>query len=207
MKHLYLAAWAFLAGIAATSCSSASDAHVADPAIEANPALSSIMTRSSVRAYTEQAISNDTIEALLRAAMAAPTAVNSQPWHFVVVTDRARLDSIAATLPNAERMLNHAPLAIAVCGNESRFLQGDGREYWVQDCSAATENLLLAAHALGLGAVWCGIYPIADRVADARRALLLPDSITPLCIVPIGHPADEPIVKDKWDISKITYLN
>ena len=207
MKHLYLAALAVLAGIAATSCSSAPDDHVADPAVEANPTLSSIMTRSSVRAYSDQAISHDTIEAILRAAMAAPTAVNSQPWHFVVVTDRARLDSIAATLPNAERMLKHAPLAIAVCGNENRFLQGDGREYWVQDCSAATENLLLAAHSLGLGAVWCGIYPIADRVAEARRALLLPDSITPLCIVPIGHPADKPNVKDKWDISKITYLN
>ena len=207
MKHLYLAALAFLAGIAATSCSSAPDDPIADPAVEANPALFSIMTRSSVRAYTDQAISNDTIEAILRAAMAAPTAVNSQPWHFVVVTDRARLDSIAATLPNAERMLNQAPLAIAVCGNENRFLQGEGREYWVQDCSAATENLLLAAHALGLGAVWCGIYPIADRVADARRALLLPDSITPLCIVPIGHTADKPNVKDKWDISKISYLN
>ena len=207
MKHRYLAALAFLAGIAATSCSSAPDDPIADPAVEANPALFSIMTRSSVRAYTDQAISNDTIEAILRAAMAAPTAVNSQPWHFVVVTDRARLDSIAATLPNAERMLNQTPLAIAVCGNENRFLQGEGREYWVQDCSAATENLLLAAHALGLGAVWCGIYPIADRVADARRALLLPDSITPLCIVPIGHPADKPNVKDKWDISKISYLN
>ena len=72
---------------------------------------------------------------------------------------------------------------------------------------ANTENLLLAAHALGLGAVWCGIYPISDRVADARKALLLPDSITPLCIVPIGYPADEPNVKDKWDTAKITYLN
>lgn len=207
MKHLSLSAFALVALIAAVSCSSAPDDPVADPAVEANPALFSIMTRSSVRAYTDQAIPNDTIEAILRAAMAAPTAVNSQPWHFVVVTDRARLDSIAAKLPNAERMLNHAPLAIAVCGDESRFLQGEGREYWVQDCSAATENLLLAAHALGLGAVWCGIYPISDRVADARKALLLPDSITPLCIVPIGYPADEPNVKDKWDTAKITYLN
>lgn len=114
--------------------------------------VENIMTRTSIRNYTNQKVSADTIETLLRAGMAAPTAVNKQPWHFVVVIDQEKLEGLATANPNAG-MAKKAPLAIVVCGDMKKTLEGGGRAFWIQDCSAATENILLAAHALGLGAV------------------------------------------------------
>ena len=114
--------------------------------------VENIMTRTSIRNYTNQKVSADTIETLLRAGMAAPTAVNKQPWHFVVVIDQEKLEALATANPNAG-MAKKAPLAIVVCGDMKKTLEGGGRAFWIQDCSAATENILLAAHALGLGAV------------------------------------------------------
>lgn len=171
-----------------------------------NSAIENIMTRSSVRSYTAEAVSDSTVNTLLRAAMAAPTAMDKRPWHFVVVSDTARLSAIATAMPNA-KMAASAPLAIVVCGNMSKADSDPvGQQYWIQDCSAATENLLLAAHALDLGAVWCGVTPIAERVADTRRIVNLPDSLVPLGIVVIGHPEGTPRVKDKWNPNDVTYL-
>lgn len=167
--------------------------------------IQNIMTRTSVRAYTDQAIGKDTIEAILKAGMAAPTAVNAQPWHFVAVTNRAILDSLATSNPNA-RMLHQAPLAIVVCGDITKTLEGKGREFWIQDCSAATENILLAAHAYGLGAVWTAAYPIDDRMASISTTLQLPETIVPLCAIIIGHPAENPEPKDKWKEENVTYI-
>ena len=167
--------------------------------------IQNIMTRTSVRAYTDQAIGKDTIEAILKAGMAAPTAVNAQPWHFVAVTNRAILDSLATSNPNA-RMLHQAPLAIVVCGDITKTLEGKGREFWIQDCSAATENILLAAHAYGLGAVWTAAYPIDDRMASISTTLQLPETIVPLCAIIIGHPAENPKPKDKWKEENVTYI-
>lgn len=167
--------------------------------------IQNIMTRTSVRAYTDQAIGKDTIEAILKAGMAAPTAVNAQPWHFVAVTNRAILDSLATSNPNA-RMLHQAPLAIVVCGDITKTLEGKGREFWIQDCSAATENILLAAHAYGLGAVWTAAYPIDDRIASISTTLQLPETIVPLCAIIIGHPAENPEPKDKWKEENVTYI-
>ena len=170
-----------------------------------NSPIENIMTRTSVRQYdSERTISSDTVEILLRAAMAAPTAVNKQPWQFVVLDEREAIDSLCTYLPYA-KMLEHAPLAIVTCGDLTKAIEGEGETYWIQDVSAATENLLLAAHALGLGAVWTGVYPISDRVKGVQKALGMPDSIVPLAVVPVGYPAMDQSPKDKWDSAKVHY--
>lgn len=167
-------------------------------------AIENIMTRTSVRAYTDQPIEKETVDTLLRAAMAAPTAGNKQPWRFVVVDDRKLLDYIGEHNPTMT-MAKHAPLAVVMCGDPDATFPGEGRDYWVQDVSAATENLLLAAHALGLGAVWCGIYPMSERVADFSQLLKLPDNIVPMACVVIGYPSASPTPKDKWNPDNVRY--
>lgn len=167
-----------------------------------NTALENILTRSSVRAYTDQAISDAQIDTLMRAAMSAPTAVNKQPWQFLVITDRAILDSIASNFKNIH-MAQHAPLAIVVCGDLDKALEGDAQSYWIQDCSAATENILLAAHGMGLGAVWCGIYPIQQRVDLLRDMLSIPSNLIPLNVIPVGYPKAPQNPKDKYDAARI----
>lgn len=162
-----------------------------------NAVIENIMTRTSVRAYNGEPITDEQIETLLRAGMAAPSAVNKQPWKFVVVKNRELLKQIADSLPNA-RMSVNAACAIAVCGDMTKTLDGVGREFWIHDCSAATQNILLAAHALGLGAVWTGIYPNIDRNKVAQDLLQLPETQLVLCIIPIGWPAENPTPKDKW---------
>lgn len=166
--------------------------------------VENIMTRTSIRSYTEQTVSADTIETLLRAGMAAPTAVNKQPWHFVVVNKKEKLTELAATNPYG-KMLENAPLAIVVCGDMSKVLEGNASAFWVQDCSAATENILLAAHALGLGAVWTGLYPDMERVDAVSEVLKLTDNLIPLCTVVIGYPAEQPQPKDKWKPENVSY--
>ena len=166
--------------------------------------IENIMTRTSIRSYTSQTIPADTIEILLKAGMAAPTAVNAQPWHFIAINSKEKLAELAAENPRAG-MLKQAPLAIVVCGNMSKAMQGKAQEYWIQDCSAATENILLAAHALGLGAVWTGAYPMDDRVASLSKTLKLPETIIPLCMIVIGHPAEQPQPKDKWKPENVSY--
>ena len=162
-----------------------------------------IASRTSIRAFDKtRAVSEEQIERMLRAAMAAPTAVNKQPWEFVVVTDREVLKALSLAHPHA-RIENGAPLVIAVCGATDNGLDGRAKEFWIQDCSAATENLLLAAHGLGLGAVWCGVYPIEERVAAVRDILAVPEGYIPLNLVTIGHPAVHPTPKDKWNEAKI----
>lgn len=168
-------------------------------------AYKAIMTRTSVRSYSDRSVSEPQIDSLLRAAMAAPTARDARPWQFIVITDRATLDSIAANCPNI-KMAADAPLAIAVCGDMTKALEGDGRDYWIQDCSAATENLLVAANAMELGAVWCGIYPIPERVSFISSLLDLPEQIIPLNIITIGYPAAPATPKEKFDTSRI-HLN
>jgi glutathione peroxidase-family protein len=168
---------------------------------EVNPVLSNIMTRTSIRQYTNEPVSKADIETMLRAGMAAPTAVNRQPWHFVAVTDKAKL----AELAGRRGMIKQAGVAIVVCGNMDKAMQGPAQAFWIQDCSAATENILLAAHALGLGAVWTGCYPMDDRVAEVSKALKLPETIVPLCVIAIGHPAEQPAPKDKWKPENVSY--
>lgn len=167
-------------------------------------AIETIMTRTSVRSFTGKAVSADTIELLLRAGMAAPTAVNLQPWHFVAVNDRAKLDELAGN-GRQSKMLQEAPLAIVVCGDMEKAMEGPGHDFWIQDCSAATENILLAAHALGLGAVWTGCHPIEERVAMVRQVLNMPENLVPLCVIVMGYPNEQPAPKDKWKPENVTY--
>jgi nitroreductase len=162
-------------------------------------AYETILTRRSVRAYIDQPVSDEMIHKLLVAAMSAPSAGNGQPWHFGVITERSVLNSLAELLPFG-KMLQQAPLAIAVCG-ETKGQPFDG--YWVQDCSAATENLLLAAHALGLGAVWLGVYPREDRVAGVRGLLGIPEPVTPLCVVSVGYPVEPGGATDRYRAERV----
>ena len=161
-------------------------------------ALDAIMTRTSVRKYKDQEVKPCCVEKMLRAAMAAPSAVNKQPWHFVVVTDRQLISQLS-------RQAGQSPLLIVVCGDLTKAMQGKGQEYWIQDCSAATENLLLAAHAMGLGAVWTGQWPMDDRYKETQRLLSLPENIVPLATVVIGYPDEQPEPKDKWKPENVSY--
>jgi len=159
--------------------------------------VDTIFARRSIRKYTSEPVSEENIQTLLEAAMAAPSASNRKPWQFVVVTERGTLDALAEAHPHG-KMLFEAPLGIAVCGDLTEM-----ERYWVQDCSAATENLLLAVTALGLGAVWLGVYPRDERVSAVRRILDLPDHITPLNVVSIGHPAEEKQPRTQFDGNRV----
>ena len=195
---------AFAALLALTGCNSSEPKAETTATTDGNAIVECIMTRTSIRQYTDQTVSADTIETLLRAGMAAPTAVNKQPWHFVAITDREKLDGIATANPNAG-MAKKAPLAIVVCGDMKKALEGPARAFWIQDCSAATENILLAAHALGLGAVWTGLYPNEDWTKAVSELLKLPETIIPLCAIVIGYPAEQPQPKDKWLPENVSY--
>lgn len=138
---------------------------------------------------------------MLEAAMAAPSAGNQQPWEFVVVRDKEVLQKLTEVSPYT-KMLKEADLAIVVCGDEAKEKH---KGYWVQDCSAATENILIMAAHLGLGAVWCGIYPVDERVVGVKNILGLPQSVIPLGIIAVGHPAEHKEPANRYDESKIHY--
>lgn len=165
-----------------------------------------IHNRKSVRSYQEKAVPEEKAEAMLKAAMAAPTARNIQPWLFYVITDRAILNQLAEALPYA-KMLAHAPMAIVVAGDTRKSNpQTEQQLNWAFDCSAATQNILLAAEALGLGAVWTGVFPYSERVNAVQKALSLDPNITPLNIIPVGYPAGEDQPKIKWDPEKVKWI-
>ena len=165
--------------------------------------LDNILARTSIRSYQDRPVEQDKIEKLLRAGMAAPSAVDKRPWHFIVVTDKQVLNGLAQANPNAG-MAARAPLAIVVCGDKTKALTRVP-DYWVQDASAATQNILLAAQGMGLGAVWTGTYPVTDRVEKVALALNLPEHIVPFCTIVIGYPEKYQAPKDKWDEGNISY--
>lgn len=158
-----------------------------------------LMTRRSIRSYTEQDVSEQQVTTLLRAAMAAPSAGNEQPWHFVVIRDRQTMQAIQEFHEYAG-MLSHAPVCIAVLGDLEQE-RHDG--FWVQDCAAATQNILLAAHALGLGAVWLGVHPVKSRQKGVAKLLDLPDNVRCLSLVAIGHRAEEKPPADRYQPDRI----
>lgn len=163
-----------------------------------NAALENIFARKSVRSYQDKAVEKDKIDWMLRAGMAAPSGKDMRPWEFVVIDERATLDSLAAALPYA-KMLANTRQAIVVCGNSARS------SYWYLDCSAAAQNILLAAESLGLGAVWTAAYPYEDRMQAVRQYTRLPRNVVPLCVIPFGYPATEEQPKQKFDETKIHY--
>ncbi len=169
--------------------------------------MENILTRKSVRQFTGDKVSAEQVEQLLRAGMAAPSAVNKQPWAFIVVDDPELISQLGDSLPSS-RLSNNATLGIIPCGDFNNTLEGKGRDFWIQDCSAATENILLAAHSLGLGAVWTALSVTSeddDRATKARQILNIPENLHPLCIITIGVPAENPEPKDKWKTEKIFY--
>lgn len=170
----------------------------------AEAVLENIRTRTSIRAYTDKEVDDKTVKELLKAGMAAPTAMNSQPWVFYVVKDRDMMNAISETMPYT-KMAKDASVLIVPCGDRKLFLTGEGMTYWVQDVSAAAENILLAAHAMGLGAVWTGVYPMRERIMEVSAILEIDPEHVPLCIIPVGYPAENPEPKDKWKPEKVFY--
>ncbi len=162
--------------------------------------LDAIFERKSVRDYDDKPIEKEKLLKLVKAGMAAPSARNLQPWHFLVITDKEKLDSLGEKLPYA-KMLKKAPAAVVICGDKSIS------DLWNQDCCAATQNLLLAAEDLGLGAVWTALYPREERMKVVEEAFSLPENIVPLNIIPVGYPKGESRPKDKWDKKKVHWEN
>jgi nitroreductase len=154
--------------------------------------LNIIFARRSIRQYTDEPVSEADIQSLLEAGMAAPSASNRQPWHFVVVTDRATLRALGNAHPFG-KMIAHAGLGIAVCGDPAKS------DWWVQDCSAATENILVAAAGLGLGGVWLGCHVRHERESAVRGVLGIPDHIGVLSLLSIGHPAEQMEARTQYD--------
>ncbi len=172
---------------------------------QAETVLQNIMSRTSVRKFKQQPVEDAKIEALLRAGMASPTSGDMQPWHFVVLKDKKDIERYAASNKYHAEDIKKTPLFIFVCADTTRMTEGQGKELWVQDLSAVSENILLAAHAMGLGACWTTIYPIQKKVNGISRTLKLPGNLIPLNGIIIGYP-DEPLQpKDKWDEKKITF--
>ena len=166
--------------------------------------IDAIMTRRSVRSYTSEPVTKEQIDILLKAAMQAPTTINNRDWAFIVVDDREVMNKIIANQEGNADMLAQAPVAIVVCGDLDLAIKPDV-EYWVQDCSAATENILLAAHDMGLGAVWLGTYPVMNRVEGMKKIFNLPENIVPMAVVSIGHPARQLPKADRYEPKKIHY--
>lgn len=160
--------------------------------------METIFKRRSIRKFTNQPIPDEVVKQLLEAAMAAPSAGNEQPWQFVVITEREILDKIPSIHPYSQ-MIKEAPLAILVCADKS--LNKYDVDYWVQDCSAASQNILLAATANGLGTVWLGVYPRKERVEGLKDLFSLPEDIIPFALIPVGYPAEvkSPINRYKED--------
>jgi nitroreductase len=161
--------------------------------------MTALYSRRSIRLYTSKQIPSNMVQDILRAAMCAPSAGNERPWHFIVLTDRALLDEIPKFHPYAA-MVKHASTAMLVCGDVSLEKY---KGYWVLDCAAATQNILLAAHAKGFGAVWCGVYPSEDRVINFKKLFSLPDHIIPFSLIPIGFPDEIKQPIERYDASRI----
>lgn len=181
------------------SCKNAEPAAPVDNTSEPTT-LETIFARKSVRQYTEQAVTDEQVETLLKAAMAAPSGMDRRPWRFVVIRD----PEIRAAL-GGQKMYTECSVLIAVCGETTMTWRDElmDNPNWTADCAAATENLLLAAEAMGLGAVWTAGYPYEDRMNPAREVLGLPDNVSLYSLVPVGYPAGDAQPKDKWNPENI----
>jgi nitroreductase len=166
-------------------------------------ALTAILTRRSIRNYTPRPVPEETVKLLLAAAMSAPSAFNERAAEFVVVNDSKLLGEIAQINPNALQ-LKRATVAIVVCGNQEREKFRD-KGYWQLDGAVAAENILVAAHALGLGAVWTAIYPYPDRIPAVQKLLNLPGHVIPLTVIPIGYPAEQKPKENRYDTVRVHY--
>jgi len=162
-----------------------------------------LLKRRSIRKFTDEAVSEEDINEILHAAMSGPSACNRTPWEFFVVTNPETLEKLRKA---ARYSKIKAPLAIVVCGNLSKALPLQLSPFWIQDCSAATENILLRVTDLGLGAVWCGVHPMKTAEKNVREALSLPEKLIPLNIIHIGHPAENQEPRDQYNEKKVHFV-
>lgn len=163
--------------------------------------LEAIYTRRSIRKFTNEPISDEDLEKILRAGFQAPSAHNFQPWEFVIIRDKGTFEEISKIHTYA-KMLPQADICIIVCGDEKKQPETG---FMIEDCSAAIQNILLAAHGLGLGAVWCGIYPKTQLINDIKKICSLPKHITPVGMVVLGHKGEEKAPANRYDATKIHY--
>lgn len=163
--------------------------------------MEGIFRRRSVRRYTGQDVPEELIKKILAAAMNAPSAGNEQPWHFIVIKDKETLKKVGECSPHAKPVVD-APVAVIVCGDLTLERH---KGYWVQDCSAAVENMLIEVAALGLGAVWLGIYPLPERIVFLQKYFSLPEHIIPFAVVPVGFPAQELVPDDRYNEVRVHY--
>ena len=171
-----------------------------------NETFETIFARKSVRKFKDAELSKERLQLIVKAGMAAPTAVDKRPWHFVVVQDAKLLQKLGEQLPYA-KMAKQASAAIVVVGDLKQQHGGKDSDYWIMDCSAATQNILLAVESLGLGAVWTAVYPDMERVKTVRSLLDVPEDMMPLNVIPIGTPKGNPKAKDKYDKSRLHWNN
>lgn len=179
-----------------SSCKSKEARHDTDSAA-VKSTLEVIAERTSILRYTDKKLTDEQLETLVRAGMAAPSATNAQPWAFIVVNEESVLKALGESLQTS-RMVMSAPAAILVCGDLHKAKEGWLQEYWIQDCSAASENILIAAASMDLGAVWTSVYPAQDRIEKVAGILNLPEHIIPLNIIPVGYPDEQKEPMDKW---------
>ena len=158
--------------------------------------MNNILTRTSIRKFQQRPVEKAKVLALLKAGMAAPTARDLRPWHFVVLSDTADIHAYASTMKHHGEMIAQSPVVIYACGDTTRMMEGQARDF---------ENILLAAHAMGLGAVWTSVYPEMRKVNGVSKALGLPGNLVPLNCILVGYPDEAPEPKDKWDESNITW--
>lgn len=163
--------------------------------------MEAVLERRSIRKYTDQEVPDELVNELLKGAMSAPSAGNERPWHFIVIRNKDVLQEIPKFNPHAQ-MLDHAPLAILVCGDLG-LEKYEG--YWVQDCSAATENILIMVQEKGLGAVWLGVYPERNKVEAFKKIMSLPENVVPFSLISIGFPAEKRDVDDRFDKTRVHY--
>ena len=163
-----------------------------------------LLKRRSVRKFKEDEVPQEYIDEILHAAMSGPSAVNRRPWEFYVIRSKDKLEELKKT-----SLFTHhnAPLAIIVCGNLSRTLPLSASEYWIQDCSAATENILLRVTDLGLGAVWCGVHPQKKAIEKVKKFLDLPNKHIPLNVIFIGYPEKNPEPRDQYEEKRVHYID
>ncbi len=161
--------------------------------------MNAVFSRRSIRSYSDEPVSKESLNLLLGAAMVAPSCRDCRPWHFVVIRDRKILERVPGVHPHSS-MVPQAQLAILVCA-DPRLQESEG--YWAQDCAAATENILIEAQHLGLGAVWLGVYPRPERIRGLRELLGIPEPVVPFSLVPVGHPGEHKEPADRFDPKKV----
>lgn len=159
-------------------------------------AITTILNRKSVREFTGKMLTNETLDTLAKAGMAAPSAMNKQPWVFILINDRKTLNLMADSLPSA-KMLYKAGGAIVVCGDQKKNIAGN-ELFWVEDCAAASQNILIAVESLELGAVWTGVFPDNKKMATVRTILEIPSDVIPLNVIAIGYPSGKDVPKNKY---------